>query len=85
LATHWQQQCKKFQRFYQLILAGNRQLNLTCITNPLEFWEKHRGDSTGIAPLLTTAANQLSSQRVIIDIGTGAGFPEFQWRSLWPT
>jgi len=33
------------------------------------------GFSTGIAPLLqSSAANQLSSQRVI-DIGTGAGFP----------
>jgi 16S rRNA (guanine527-N7)-methyltransferase len=76
---NWQpsgeQQCK-FQRLYELILAGNRQLNVTRITNPLEFWEKHLWDSLrGIAPLLqSSAANQLSSRRVI-DIGTGAGFP----------
>lgn len=76
---NWQptteQQCK-FQRLYELILQGNRQLNLTRITDPLEFWEKHLWDSLrGIAPLLpTNAATQTAIQHVI-DIGTGAGFP----------
>ncbi len=81
-----QKQCQ-FQRLYELILFGNRQLNLTRITDPLEFWEKHLWDSLrGIAPLLASdvVANEVASlqdvvsgqstQR-IIDIGTGAGFP----------
>ena len=81
-----QQQCQ-FQRLYELILEGNRQLNLTRITDPVEFWEKHLWDSLrGIAPLLPTSAavemiaskdedaSGQSMQRVI-DIGTGAGFP----------
>lgn len=52
----WQpndQQQLQFQRLYQLILEGNRQLNLTRITEPTEFWEKHLWDSLrGVAPLL---------------------------------
>ncbi|HEY9630113.1 MAG TPA: 16S rRNA (guanine(527)-N(7))-methyltransferase RsmG [Coleofasciculaceae cyanobacterium] len=35
----------QFQQLYQLILEGNRQLNLTRITHPEEFWEKHLWDS----------------------------------------
>ncbi|WP_377477944.1 hypothetical protein [Microcoleus anatoxicus] len=33
-------QQQHFQRLYQLILEGNRSLNLTRITEPIEFWEK---------------------------------------------
>lgn len=80
---NWQptaQQQGQFQRLYELTLEGNRQLNLTRITDPLEFWEKHLWDSLrGIASLLPTVETKVTSslepmQRVI-DIGTGAGFP----------
>lgn len=79
---NWQptaQQQSQFQRLYELTLEGNRQLNLTRITDPLEFWEKHLWDSLrGIASLLPTVETKVTSslpmQRVI-DIGTGAGFP----------
>lgn len=76
--TGWQHLCwqpdmrqqQQFQHLYEQVLAGNRQLNLTRITDPIEFWEKHLWDSLqGIAPLL-----QSDAQRVI-DIGTGGGFP----------
>ena len=74
---NWQpntEQQGKLQRLYELILEGNRQLNLTRITDPGEFWEKHLWDSLrGVAPLLATNAQQ-PIQRVV-DIGTGAGFP----------
>lgn len=72
---HWQptsQQQELFQQLYQKILEGNQQLNLTRITQPEAFLEKHLWDSlTGISPWLNS--DQLSSQ--ILDIGTGAGFP----------
>lgn len=71
---NWQptaEQQYQFQHLYELILEGNRQLNLTRITAPLEFWEKHLWDSLrGIAPLLFD-----EQPRRVIDIGTGAGFP----------
>ncbi len=61
-----------FSQFYQQILVGNQQLNLTRITEVTEFWEKHLWDSLrGIQPLL----NLTATPRKIIDIGTGAGIP----------
>lgn len=59
-----------FQQFYELVLNGNQQQNLTRITEPVDFWEKHLWDSLrGVFPKITAA--NLSA----IDIGTGAGFP----------
>lgn len=74
----WQpttEQQHQFQRLYELILCGNRQLNLTRITESVEFWEKHLWDSLrGIAPFLKEEQT-LNSSFKVIDIGTGAGFP----------
>jgi len=75
---NWQptaQQQAQFQRLYELILEGNRQLNLTRITDPQEFWEKHLWDSLrGIAPQMQFIPS-LQEGASVIDIGTGAGFP----------
>lgn len=52
----------KFQQLYHLTLAGNRQFNLTRITDPQEFWEKHLWDSLrGIKPWLGTQPPKLDS------------------------
>ena len=69
-------QQSQFQRFYELILESNRQLNLTRITEPSEFWEKHLWDSLrGIVRLLKSLPTPSSSPFCAIDIGTGAGIP----------
>jgi len=76
-------QQQQFQRLYELIVEGNRSLNLTRITEPIEFWEKHLWDSLrGIARLLPANDNlgenrEFPAQSVqkAIDIGTGGGFP----------
>lgn len=73
----WQpndQQQQQFQQLYHLVLQGNQSLNLTRITDPTEFWEKHLWDSLrGIFP--RWAADSPSTRWQVIDIGTGAGFP----------
>ncbi|MBD2169615.1 16S rRNA (guanine(527)-N(7))-methyltransferase RsmG [Calothrix membranacea FACHB-236] len=75
---NWQpntQQQLQFQQLYELILEGNGQLNLTRITEPEEFWEKHLWDSLrGIAPQ-QQFIDSLETGASVIDIGTGAGFP----------
>jgi 16S rRNA (guanine527-N7)-methyltransferase len=73
-------QQQQFQRLYELIVEGNRFLNLTRITEPIEFWEKHLWDSLrGIARLLPANDNsgEIPDPAVFkaIDIGTGGGFP----------
>ncbi len=69
-----------FQQLFQEILMGNQQMNLTRITEPTEFWEKHLWDAlSGFAPWLSLESppNWLPSQPSLqaIDIGTGAGIP----------
>lgn len=81
----WQptpEQQQQFQAIYAEILAGNQQMNLTRITEPTEFWEKHLWDSlSGLSPWLQPAshpewlAEHLTGTVTAIDIGTGAGLP----------
>jgi 16S rRNA (guanine527-N7)-methyltransferase len=81
---NWQpnaEQQLQFQRLYELIIKANQTLNLTRITEPLDFWEKHLWDSLrGIMPLLKDEGTRLKdeverSAFKIVDIGSGAGFP----------
>ena len=80
---NWQptaQQQQQFQALYEQILAGNKQLNLTRITAPEEFWEKHLWDSlSGIAPWLSDITPNVDVDESlplrVIDIGSGGGFP----------
>ncbi|GAB4530466.1 MAG: 16S rRNA (guanine(527)-N(7))-methyltransferase RsmG [Pleurocapsa sp.] len=80
---NWQpsdRQIQQFQQVYTGILAGNRQQNLTRITTPQDFWEKHLWDSLfGVLKVIHDSENliPLDSDRPLklIDIGTGAGFP----------
>jgi 16S rRNA (guanine527-N7)-methyltransferase len=72
---NWQpnlKQQRQFQAFYEAVVVGNRQFNLTRITEPSEFWEKHLWDSlSGIHSFLGEATPSFR----VIDIGTGGGFP----------
>jgi 16S rRNA (guanine527-N7)-methyltransferase len=64
-------QQSQLQSLYNEVITANQQLNLTRITQPEEFWEKHLWDSLrGVGELI----NDRSTLNVI-DLGTGAGFP----------
>ncbi|MEY4517693.1 MAG: hypothetical protein RLZZ499_292 [Cyanobacteriota bacterium] len=62
-----------FQQVYQEVLEGNRQQNLTRITSPEDFWEKHLWDS--LSGIIGLEEEILAHKLQIIDVGTGAGFP----------
>ncbi|ESA35512.1 16s rrna methyltransferase [Leptolyngbya sp. Heron Island J] len=77
---HWlpsDEQQGLFEQLYQGIVAGNRQVNLTRITEPDGFWEKHLWDSlSGLAPWCEPQKPEwLPTVKTVIDIGTGGGFP----------
>ncbi|WP_308256072.1 16S rRNA (guanine(527)-N(7))-methyltransferase RsmG [Geminocystis sp. GBBB08] len=58
-----------WEKLYNEILSINKHLNLTRITTSEEFWEKNLWDS--LAPILEYDL----TDKNIIDIGTGGGFP----------
>ncbi len=61
----------RWQALYTAILQGNARMNLTRITTPADFWEKHLWDSAqGIRPYLGNPEPWR-----VLDVGTGAGFP----------
>lgn len=80
-----------FQQFYAQVVDGNQRFNLTRITTPEDFWEKHLWDSlSGLAPWLADPVqdtaedsaegafeteDQPSGPIRIIDIGSGGGIP----------
>lgn len=62
----------QFQDLLTQLCALNTHVNLTRITSPEAFWEKHLWDSLwGIQPWLNAEPTELRC----IDIGTGGGFP----------
>jgi 16S rRNA (guanine527-N7)-methyltransferase len=70
MATRWALQVR-FQQLYDLILEGNQRFNLTRITQPEEFWEKHLWDSlSGLAWLEKSQPDLLTKSLSVIDLGT---------------
>jgi len=64
------EQAAQFEKLYELVLEGNTKQNLTRITAPDDFWEKHLWDS------LRGVGTYWDRENIkVIDIGTGAGFP----------
>jgi 16S rRNA (guanine527-N7)-methyltransferase len=58
----------RLERYSDRLLAWNRKVNLTTITDPAEVAEKHLVDSLLLLPLLEGA-------RTLLDLGCGAGLP----------
>jgi 16S rRNA (guanine527-N7)-methyltransferase len=55
-------------RYADRLLAWNRKVNLTAITDPREVAEKHLLDSLVLLPALL-------ARRTLLDVGSGAGLP----------
>ncbi len=64
------EQTGKLERYRDGILKINRSLNLTRVSDPGEFWDKHVLDSLACAEI-----PEYKEAGRILDLGTGAGFP----------
>ena len=62
------EQLALFETYYAMLADWNTRVNLTAITAPEDVAKKHFLDSLAAAPYLKQGA-------VIVDVGTGAGFP----------
>lgn len=72
------QQTAQFQSYMELLLDWNTKLNLTAITDPQEFVEKHFIDC--LWPLQWFHPEGMRC----IDVGTGAGFPGIPLKMVVP-
>lgn len=64
------------ERHYRLLLAWNRRLNLTRITDLESAIERHYGESLFLAAQIAPG--------VVFDVGSGAGFPGFPVAAFHP-
>jgi len=68
--TLTEHQTGQFFVYLSLLLAWNKTINLTSITDPFEIISKHFVDS-----LTALSAYKFPSQSLVLDVGSGAGFP----------
>jgi 16S rRNA (guanine527-N7)-methyltransferase len=65
-----EQQIGQFLAYLSQLLTWNKTINLTSIQDPFEIVSKHFVDS-----LTALSAFKFPSQGVVVDVGSGAGFP----------
>ena len=69
----------KLLAYRDATLEWNNKVNLTAITNPEEFIQKHYVDS-----LLCADAKEMLQARTVLDVGTGGGFPGIPMAIFFP-
>lgn len=71
------EQIDKFNKYYEYLISENEKYNLTAITEKNDVYLKHFIDS--VLPY-----NYFKSHSLILDVGTGAGFPSIPLAILRP-
>lgn len=62
-------------QFAELFFKWNQAINLVAASTLPTFWERHVLDSVQLLPLIQTHVSRETSERQILDIGSGGGFP----------
>ncbi len=79
-----EQALHRFEKLYEAVILGNQQQNLTRLTSPQDFWEKHLWDSLrgllSLGPWEALCGIPLE----MVDIGSGAGFPGLPAATVFP-
>ena len=72
-------QLKKLNKFYNLLIEWNQKIHLTRITNKEDVYLKHFYDSLTIVKEV-----DLTKVNTLCDVGTGAGFPGIVLKIVFP-
>lgn len=76
-------QQEQFQVYYEELMAWNKRINLTRITNYVDVQLKHFLDSLSPSVLFQSGSRIYKSRA--IDIGSGAGFPGLPLKIVFPS
>lgn len=68
-------QFQQLSTYLDLLLRWNSRINLTAIRQPKQVITRHFGESLFTARRLFSAAPGLSEHPIVVDVGSGAGFP----------
>lgn len=74
-----EEQLKKLDKFYNLLIEWNEKINLTRITEEKEVYLKHFYDSLTLSKVVN-----LKEKETLCDVGTGAGFPGIVLKIVYP-
>ena len=73
------QQLNQLNMYYELLVEWNKKMNLTGITEKDQVYLKHFYDSLTISKVV-----DLTKEKTLIDVGTGAGFPGLVLKIVFP-
>ena len=68
---------------FALLLKWNRKMNLTSLTRPKEIAARHFGESLYLSKVCSELG--VLPEGVLVDVGSGAGFPGLPLKAVWPT
>jgi 16S rRNA (guanine527-N7)-methyltransferase len=77
-------QISRFLTYYEMLIEKNKVMNLTAITEFDEVIEKHFLDSLSICKVYDLSKINQPDDFMILDMGTGAGFPGIPLKIAFP-
>ncbi|MDQ5951812.1 MAG: rRNA (guanine527-N7)-methyltransferase [Patescibacteria group bacterium] len=77
--TLTERQAEQFERYFDLLMYYNKQVNLTAIVSARGVIKHHFTDSLMIAQWF-----DMSNVKGLVDVGTGAGFPALPLKIMYP-
>jgi len=74
-----EKQLSQLEKYYKMLVEWNEKINLTAITEEKEVYLKHFFDSLTVSKIV-----DLSKEKTLCDVGTGAGFPGIVLKIFYP-